>query len=181
MRYRGALGWLIGLTVMLAAPGVAQATQTVMNTNDSGTGSLRAAIAAATNGDTITFDSSLNGQTITLTSGPLMVTQSLTISGPGAGNLTINNTTVNGTSDFDIEIMPVANTSVTISGLTITGGHARDFGGGGIDANSVANLTLDGDVITGNSDVAAHERHVRRRWGLRQRRDGERVQQRDHQ
>ena len=151
MRYRGALGWLIGLTVMLAAPGVAQATQTVMNTNDSGTGSLRAAIAAATNGDTITFDSSLNGQTITLTSGPLMVTQSLTISGPGAGNLTINNTTVNGTSDFDIEIMPVANTSVTISGLTITGGHARDFGGGGIDANSVANLTLDGDVITGNS------------------------------
>ncbi len=150
MRYRGGLGWLIGVTVMLALPGVAQATQLVTNTNDSGTGSLRAALAAATNGDTITFDSSLNGQTITLTSGPLMVTQSLTISGPGAGNLTINNTTVNGTSDFDIEIMPVANSSVTISGLTITGGHARDIGGGGISAPSVANLTLDGDVITGN-------------------------------
>ena len=25
MRYRGGLGWLVGLTVMLAAPGVAQA------------------------------------------------------------------------------------------------------------------------------------------------------------
>ena len=68
MRYRGALGWLVGLTVMLAAPGVAQATQTVTNTNDSGAGSLRAAIAAAASGETIDFAPGVNGQ-ITLTSG----------------------------------------------------------------------------------------------------------------
>jgi hypothetical protein len=54
MRYRGALGWLIGLTTMLAAPGVALAA-TVTTTADSGAGSLRAAIAAAANGDTIDF------------------------------------------------------------------------------------------------------------------------------
>ena len=51
---------------------------------------------------------------------------------------------------FDIDIKPPATTSVTISGLTITGGHARDTGGGGISASSVATLTLDGDTITGN-------------------------------
>ena len=40
-----------------------------MNNADSGAGSLRATIAAADNGDTINFASSLSGQTITLTSG----------------------------------------------------------------------------------------------------------------
>ena len=91
MRYRGGLGWLIGLTVMLAAPAWRR-PPTVTNTNDSGAGSLRAAIAAAANGDTIDFAPALNGQTITLTSGALTITQSLTISGPGAGNLTITAT-----------------------------------------------------------------------------------------
>ena len=45
------------------------ATLTVTTTADSGPGSLRAAIAAASDGDTIQFDAALNGQTITLTSG----------------------------------------------------------------------------------------------------------------
>ena len=49
-------------------------TVTVVNTSDSGTGSLRAAIATATNGDTIDFDPALNGATITLTSGQLSIT-----------------------------------------------------------------------------------------------------------
>ncbi len=47
---------------------------TVTNTNNSGTGSLRDAIAAATNGETIDFDPALNGATITLTSGHLFIT-----------------------------------------------------------------------------------------------------------
>jgi hypothetical protein len=41
---------------------------TVTNVNDSGPGSLRQALAMANDGDTINFDSSLNGETITLTS-----------------------------------------------------------------------------------------------------------------
>src|SRR6266849_2582167 len=54
-------------------------TLTVTNPADSGDGSLRAAIAAAQNGDQIVFDTSLKGQTITLTGGPLAITQSLDI------------------------------------------------------------------------------------------------------
>jgi len=66
------------------------ATITVMNTNDSGAGSLRQALLDAANADTITFDSSLNGQTITLTSGELLVDKSVTINGPGSDNLTVD-------------------------------------------------------------------------------------------
>ena len=66
------------------------ATITVTNTNDNGTGSLRQALADAVDGDTINFDSSLNGQTITLTSGELLVNKSVTISGPGANMLAVD-------------------------------------------------------------------------------------------
>src|SRR5215472_7882929 len=60
-------------------------TVTVLNNHDSGPGSLRAAIAAASSGQTINFAPSLDGQTITLTSGELDITRSLDIEGPGAG------------------------------------------------------------------------------------------------
>src|SRR6516165_1256760 len=59
-------------------------TWTVTNPADSGDGSLRAVIAAAQSGDQILFDPSLQGQTITLTSGELAITQGLDIEGPGA-------------------------------------------------------------------------------------------------
>src|SRR5262245_28675487 len=57
-------------------------TLTVLNNADSGLGSLRDTIAAAQNGDTIIFDPSLDGQTISLTSGELAINQSLSIRGP---------------------------------------------------------------------------------------------------
>ena len=60
-------------------------TLTVLNTHDSGAGSLRADIAAANSGDVIRFDRSLAGQTIRLTSGQLVVNKSLDIEGLGAG------------------------------------------------------------------------------------------------
>src|SRR6478735_7989246 len=66
------------------------ATITVTNTNDSGAGSLRQALADAVDGDTINFNSSLNGETITLTSGQLVVDKSVAINGPGAPNLAVN-------------------------------------------------------------------------------------------
>src|SRR5690349_3032166 len=52
---------------------------TVTNTNDSGPGSLRQALADANNGDTINF--AVTG-TIQLTSGELVIDNSITISGP---------------------------------------------------------------------------------------------------
>jgi hypothetical protein len=65
------------------------ATITVMNTNDSGTGSLRQALADANDGDTIEFDVAVTG-TIMLTSSELLVNDDITISGPGANTLAVD-------------------------------------------------------------------------------------------
>src|SRR6516162_8976066 len=65
-------------------------TLTVTNTLDSGAGSLRAAIDGAHNGETIVFAPSLDGRTITLTSGELLIRHDVTIAGPGAGELTVS-------------------------------------------------------------------------------------------
>src|SRR5262249_40604697 len=65
-------------------------TLTVLNAKDSGAGSLRAAIAAAHNGDTINFAAGLIGQTIALSSGELLIKHNVTIVGPGADKLTIS-------------------------------------------------------------------------------------------
>jgi hypothetical protein len=65
-------------------------TITVINTNDSGPGSLRQALADANNGDTINFDPALNGQTILLTSVELAIAKNVTISGPSANLLAVS-------------------------------------------------------------------------------------------
>ena len=57
-------------------------TITVTNTNDSGPGSLRNALAIANDGDRI--DATGVSGTILLTSGELQVTRNVTINGPGA-------------------------------------------------------------------------------------------------
>src|SRR5438105_13690216 len=67
-----------------------QATLIVTNTNDNGAGSLRDTIAAANDGNTIQFDPALNGQTIMLTSGELVIDKNITISGPGPALLTVS-------------------------------------------------------------------------------------------
>src|SRR5260370_16215626 len=67
-------------------------TFTVMNLNDSGSGSLRQAILDANQtpgADVIQFQSGLTG-TITLTSGPLTISDTVTITGPGAALLAID-------------------------------------------------------------------------------------------
>ena len=71
------------------------ATFTVTSTADSGIGSLRAAIASATNGDIIQFDASLANSTITLTGGQLEVDKDLTIDGANAPNLTLSGNNTN--------------------------------------------------------------------------------------
>ena len=63
----------------------------VTNTNDSGPGSLRQAVADDSFGDEpIVFSPALSGRTITLTSGPIEIGHNLTISGPGASLLTLD-------------------------------------------------------------------------------------------
>jgi hypothetical protein len=116
------------------------ATLTVTNTNDSGTGSLRQAIADATPGDTINF--SVTG-TITLTSGQLFIDKNLTIQGPGASRLSISG---NHTSRVFFINQGV---TTTLEGMTIRDGDGSDGGGGGI-YNSYGTLTITNCTISDN-------------------------------
>ena len=138
------------LIALLAAaavglPSLNGATITVVNTNDNGPGSLRQALADAVDGDTINFNSSLNGQTIILTSGELLVNRSVTINGPGASTLTVD-------ANHASRVLYIASgKDVTISRLTITNGTPPDYYGGGI-YNDHATLTLNSCTISGNSN-----------------------------
>src|SRR2546423_1817421 len=60
---------------------------TVTSVEDSGVGTLREALASAADGDTI--DASSVAGTILLTGGELLVTNSVTILGPGPDTLTV--------------------------------------------------------------------------------------------
>ena len=125
-------------------------TITVMNTNDSGPGSLRAAITQAdmdTSQDTIDFAPSVTG-TITLLSALPDLTGDTLVSGPGASALTVARSAAAGTPDFRIFTVD-AGAQVAISGLTITGGLVVGDDGGGI-ANS-GTLTLANATLSGNS------------------------------
>ncbi len=131
------------LCAMLAATqNLHAATITVTSTADSGAGSLRAAIAAASNGDTIQFDASLNGQTITLTSGELAIDKNLTIDGPGADQLAVAKPL--GTLDFRIFHVLLGHT-VTIKNLTIDGNGTPGTG----LWNDHATVAIDGCVVQG--------------------------------
>src|SRR5262249_25177569 len=116
-------------------------TLTVLNNMDSGSGSLRAEIAAGSSGDTIVFAPSLDGQTITLTTGVLDINKSLTIQGPGASQLTVSGN--HSSTVFQVE--PI--TQVTLSGLTISNGS----GGGILNSGYGATLTVSGCTLSGNS------------------------------
>src|SRR4029453_18520303 len=122
------------------------ATITVTNTNDSDAGSLRQALVDAVDGDTINFDSSLNGQTLTLTSGELLVNKSVTINGPGPNNLTVDGN--HASRVFQVS----GGVTATIAGLSITNGFvSSNFGAGGGIYNDHAVLTLSDCTISGNS------------------------------
>ncbi len=125
----------------LAAFSAEAATITVINSYDSGPGSLRQALTDAVDGDTINFDSSLNGQTITLTRGELLVGKSVTINGPGANLLAVN-----GNAASRVFRIGFGKT-VTISGITIKNGGIAN--GAGI-YNNHATLTVDSCTLSGN-------------------------------
>src|SRR5258706_2914303 len=94
------------------------ATLTVTSTNDSGSGSLRQAIQDAAPGNTINFFAT---GSITLTSGELLITTNLTISGPGSSNLRITRAANAG----PFRIFDVSGETVNISGLCISNGVAQ--------------------------------------------------------
>jgi uncharacterized repeat protein (TIGR01451 family) len=142
------LGFLL-MPLLLACFGFASAaTITVTNNNDNGAGSLRQAISDSSPGDTIDFDSSLDGQSIALTTGELLIDKNLTMTGPGANALAVNGN--HASRVFNIS----TGVEVTISGLTITNGFSLSDGGGILNDGSVTiiNSTLSGNTALNLSD-----------------------------
>ena len=85
--------------------------------DDGSLGSLREIIANGAIGETITFDPSLKGKTITLTNGQLVLAKNVQIVGPGASLLKISGN--NASRVFWVN----TGVTATISGLTIANGN----------------------------------------------------------
>ena len=137
---------------------LAQAITTyVVNTNDSGPGSLRNAIFYANaENNTITFAEYLSGETITLNGEQLAITKDLIIS---AANLE-NGITID--ADGQSRVLSIQNSAVTLVGLTITGGYVAGdeymvVGGAGIYSTGTNSaLTIIDCTISGNFADDAH-------------------------
>src|SRR5882757_8839066 len=116
----------------------------VTNTDDSGPGSLRDALAAAVDGDII--DATGISGTILLTSGELQITHAITINGPGAGSLAVD-----GNATF--RVFDNLTSGVSISGFSITNGSAPGDSGGGVfnEGGNSATLRLSDCIVSGNS------------------------------
>jgi hypothetical protein len=136
-----------GIALMTGTKRVLANTFTVTNLDDSGEGSLRQAILDAnTNAgpDDINFQDELTG-TITLTTGELLITDDLTINGPGIRHITVSGN--HASRVFEIE----SGVTATISGLTIADGKVTNpiDGGAGIK-NRGGVLTITNIMLLGN-------------------------------
>ena len=148
----------IAILASLLAPAAQAATYTVTTLADSGAGSLRAAVAAAnaaSGADAIVFQSGLAG-TITLTGGELLVTDNLSITGPGPGRITLDANHAG--RAFHLTNPNGQDKVFAISGLTVTHGATSaaggDDGGGGVfyEASSIhAQITLADMVFSDNT------------------------------
>ncbi len=113
----------------------------VTNTADSGAGSLRAALAAAKPGETISIPTP--GDYL-VTSAELVVSKDVSIEGSGPA--------VRIVGDGNNRVFDVTANNATLSGLTVTGGglSGASAAGGGI-ANGAGTLVLRDVTVTGNT------------------------------
>lgn len=140
------------LALTFGAIGVTPAhatTLTVLNTNDTGVGSLRQTIADAGVGDTIDFAAGLSGQTIFLAS-TLTLAQNVTID----GSALTSPITISGDTNDDDNTTPnvrvlLVNIGVTaiLDSLIITEGAIGDDGGG---IANVGMLTITNSTLSSN-------------------------------
>jgi beta-glucanase (GH16 family) len=114
---------------------------TVTNTNDSGAGSLRQAIADVCFGGTVGFARALSGQTIGLTSAELTIKKPVTIDGGAAPGLTISG----GGTLRAFVVDP--NVTATIRNIKVSNSFGFELAGGILNNGT---LTLDRVVIANN-------------------------------
>jgi|SRR5579871_4962325 len=130
----------------------------VTNGNDSGPGSLRAAIASAAPGDTIAFNIKTMHFPVTITPlTTLAITQSVNIAGPGTSMLFIHGGNVYNSPSLDSPIFSIAaGATVSLSGMTLQNGSAFGpvqenggiRGGQGGSIRNLGNLALNNVAIT---------------------------------
>jgi len=118
-------------------------TITVTNLNDSGAGSLRQALADASDSDTINF--AVSG-TISLTSGELVIDKNITIIGPGSNSLTVRPSQGSFFRVFNV----TPSHSITIQGLTVSFGYAGFAQGAGIFLDEHVTATVADCLLTNN-------------------------------
>ena len=117
------------------------------NVNDSGAGSLRSAIINTAPEGSITFAANLSGQTITLTSGQLVLNTNVTID----ASTLVNGISIDGNASnriFEVD----AGANVVLNTLTLTNGYLpgwSDMGGAIINYGTLAvtNCTLAGNSV----------------------------------
>ncbi|TWU48896.1 putative outer membrane protein PmpB precursor [Rubripirellula tenax] len=116
--------------------------------------SLRDAVNAANasaGADTITFAASVTSPiTLLPASGPISITDDVTITKPGSTTISINAQTSAANQFRVFDIGPSAN-NVTMTRLSISGGRVDGDGGGGILFEGGGTLTLQNSVVTGNT------------------------------
>jgi beta-glucanase (GH16 family) len=113
---------------------------------DSGEGSLRDALGRIADGGTITFDPSLAGGTMTLTSGQLAIDGSVTVDASAAAPVTIS---AGGASRV---LQVAAGAQVSMNDLVLRDGVAAPQGGG---IFNLGDLSLERVVVTENTQDAA--------------------------
>ena len=123
----------------------------VLNTNDSGPGSLRQAIEGTCSGGVISFDPAVFAslQTITLTSGNLVIDEHLTIQGPGANLLSIS-----GNDTSSVFHISRGGVSVTLDGMTIrNGSDSGVINRGTLNVRNSSITGNEGSGISGNGSI----------------------------
>ncbi len=135
------------LPALVGAPPVARAASCVVTDGgDSGANTLRGHLASPTC-DTITFAAGVTTVSVTTY---LTIARAVTIQGPGAGALTIRHT---GASAANGNVFSISGGTVTLRGLTVTGGRSTGSWGAGLSIAGIpapATVTLDGVTVTDN-------------------------------
>ncbi len=121
---------------------VEAAILTVTNTNNSGAGSLRNQIAAANPGDTINFNAGLSGQTITLTTGEIIINKNLTFD----GSTLASPVTISGNSNG--RIFYISESTVSITSLRFVNGDSNDGDSGDNDGDGGAIYLFGNSMLT---------------------------------
>ena len=121
----------------------------VINTNDAGEGTLRQAVLnanAIAGNDTITFNATTfaTAQTITLTSGQLVISSNVVVQGTGAQLLTLSGNAASRV--FNINSGAI----VRLSDLTATNGSTTSWGGA-INVVGGSNVTLLRSTVSGST------------------------------